>query len=76
MSLNDFQSSGVFHPFTGNNSLAPEGEDDILVATPEGWISTRDSEYRQNWAWAWMADRTWEGWRVSLPHLPSDQVGP
>ena len=62
-SLNDYQASGVFHPFTGRNELAPDGEDDILVATPVGWRSTRDPEYRQTWAWAWMADRSWEEMR-------------
>lgn len=59
-SLNDYQASGVMHPFTGRNDLAPDREDDVLVATPDGWISTLDPEYRQTWAWRWMADRGWE----------------
>lgn len=59
-SLNDYQSSGVFHPFTGRNELAPPGEDDVLVATSEGWISDLDPDYRQGWAWEWMANRHWE----------------
>lgn len=59
-SLNAYQRSGAFHPFTGRNELAPEGADDVLIATPEGWRSERDPEYRQTWAWRWMADWSWK----------------
>lgn len=59
-SLNGYQKSGVFHPFTGRNDLAPDGQDDVLVATTDGWISELDETYRQNWAWSWMADWSWK----------------
>ncbi len=58
-SLNAYQASGVFHPFTGNNDLLPWGEDDVLVAQEDGWHSTVDASYRQMWAWGWMADWSW-----------------
>lgn len=64
-SLNDFQRSGVMHPFTGRNDLLPFGKDDVLEATMDGWVSKVDPEYRQTWAHAFMADRSWEvafGW--------------
>lgn len=59
-SLNEYQKSGAFHEFTGNNELAPDGETDILVATIDGWISQYDPTYHQNWAWRWMADWSWK----------------
>ncbi len=58
-SLNAYQVSGVFHSFTGNNDLLPSGEDDVLVAQEDGWRSIVDAGYRQTWAWAWMADWSW-----------------
>lgn len=58
-SLNAYQVSGVFHPFTGNNDLLPFGVDDVLVAQEDGWHSTADASYRQTWAWGWMADWSW-----------------
>lgn len=35
-----------------------------LVATEAGWVC-RTCSYVQDWAWAWMADRSWEqfDWR-------------
>lgn len=65
-SLNAYQESRAFHPFTGRNELAPNGQDDVLIATPEGWTSRYDPDYSQNWAWAWMADWSWrefDTWR-------------
>lgn len=59
-SLNAYQVSGVFHPFTGNNDLLPVGQDDVLVATTEGWRSDADPSYKQTWAWEWMADWSWQ----------------
>lgn len=58
-SLKAYQVSGVFHPFTGNNDLLPVGQDDVLVATPDGWRSDADPSYKQTWAWEWMADWSW-----------------
>lgn len=59
-SLNAYQKSGVFHPFTGRNYMAPEGQDDVLIATADGWHSQYDPEYHQTWAWSWMADWSWK----------------
>ena len=59
-SLNAYQKSGVFHPFTGNNDLLPDGEDDILVAEQDGWHSLVDPNYTQDWAHSWMADWSWK----------------
>lgn len=61
-SLNEFQKSGVFHPFTcgGNrtdaNHLDGEG---VLVATQEGWVCPY-CDYRQTWCYPWMIDWTWK----------------
>lgn len=71
-SLNDYQKSGVMHPFTGRNDLAPDGEIDLLTATRIGWRSQYDPAYRQTWAWSWMADRTWEQFRIPGIHIGSD----
>ena len=54
-SMNDFQASGSFHPFTcGNDSRHRD-----LIATPEGWICP-DCDYTQDWSHDWMTD---DGWR-------------
>lgn len=69
-SLNAYQASGAFHPFTGRNDLLPMGQDDVLVAAVEGWRSEVDPTYRQNWAWAWMADWSWKSmgfWNGGAP---------
>jgi len=53
-SLNAFQGSGCFHPFTcGNDSGHPD-----LVATESGW-SCLACDYRQEWAHAFQADWSW-----------------
>lgn len=63
-SLNDYQASGYFHPFTcPNRGDDPhrdrDGEDTgQLVADKEGFIC-RDCMYEQKWAWGWMADGSW-----------------
>jgi len=50
--LNEFQNSGVIHPFT----CAECGRD--LLATEQGWIcSTLICRYTQDWAHAFMASR-------------------
>lgn len=62
-SLNDYQKSGMFHPFTcgsGNRTdeyhLDGEG---LLVATEDGWKCSY-CKYTQNWAHDFMKDRRWE----------------
>lgn len=54
-SMNAYQESGVFHPFTcgfcGND----------LIAREDGWYCpTSGCLYRQEWAHAWMKDWSWK----------------
>jgi hypothetical protein len=57
-SLNDYQASGVFHPYTCGN---PECRADLL-ATPNGWVCpTAGCGYTQDWCLPFTADRSWEG---------------
>lgn len=45
--LNDYQQSGVFHPFTCGNPDCRE----ILVATKDGWFCpVENCDYTQDWA--------------------------
>lgn len=58
--LNEFQKSGVMHPFTcGKNKSKKCKLSDIhegfLVATKNGWVCP-DCGYRQDWAHDFMAD--------------------
>lgn len=54
--LNDYQRSGMFHPFTCPAHLSGEH---ILVAKSAGWYCGDQScSYHQTWAHAFMADRT------------------
>jgi hypothetical protein len=64
-SLNGFQSSGVFHPFTcGNDNCPGKGRNfinlDILEATEQGWVCP-SCDYTQDWAHNFMADNSWVG---------------
>lgn len=57
-SLNEYQASGVMHPFTcGHGSH-------VLRATEGGWVCDECAEfgrvYSQDWAWLWMADWSWK----------------
>lgn len=69
-SLNDYQVSGVMHPFTCGGCRDRLGiregkfvNDRLLVATPAGWVCPT-CDYTQDWAWAWMADETWEQYKI------------
>lgn len=64
-SLNDFQGSGVAHPFTCANATDLPHRDDrgVLIATEQGWVCA-DCDYTQDWAHAHMTDRTWEQFRL------------
>lgn len=64
--LNDFQNLGFVHPFTCRCS-----GNVILRATREGWrcSAEKDCGYRQNWAWAAMADRDSPIWTNPLKRL-------
>jgi hypothetical protein len=62
-SLNGYQPSGVFHPFTcGNDACKGSWQVDfdsrLLVVTTEGW-KCPSCDYTQDWAWRWMADNSW-----------------
>jgi hypothetical protein len=53
--LNEFQNSGIFHPFTCPRKHADEG-DTNLVATKEGWFCPHPGcVYTQDWAHDFMA---------------------
>lgn len=59
-SLNDYQKSGNFHPFTcKNHGDENHGKNDYLVATASGWICPY-CEYKQDWAHSFMADYSWD----------------
>lgn len=87
--LNAYQFSAAFHPFTCANSSSHGGG--RLHATPDGW-ECPDCDYRQSWAHAFMADiRSWpqpvrlratahreEGWWVIEVHgvgVTQERVG-
>lgn len=72
-SLNAYQASSIFHPFTGRNDLLPLGQDDILIATADGWESRLDPDYHQEWAWKWMADWSWQHVSVTPEADSSDR---
>jgi hypothetical protein len=59
---NDYQLSGIFHPFTCGRTHEDDvaGEDHILRLTPRGWVCPdKDCGYEQDWAWEWQVDGTW-----------------
>jgi hypothetical protein len=53
--LNQYQTSGTFHPFTCINRPHFGDSEAVLVATSDGWICL-ECDYTQNWAHAFMAD--------------------
>lgn len=70
-SLNHYQISGVMHPFTCGSCRDRLGvlndgvwDDHLLVATLDGWTCPT-CPYTQTWAWAWMADWTWEAAKIA-----------
>ena len=60
-SLNGFQNSELWHPFTCGNDDCPHPpfEHSNLVAREDGWHCPR-CNYRQNWAHKFMADFSWK----------------
>lgn len=60
-SLNAYQASGSFHPFTCGNDLCPGtgGEHAVLVAGEDGWHCPACT-YTQDWAHEAMADWQWK----------------
>jgi hypothetical protein len=57
-SLNSYQASGRFHPFTGERG--PKGEETALIATKEGWVEKDGGPVVQTWAHQFMTDWTWD----------------
>lgn len=60
-SLNDYQHSGAFHPFTCGGDRTDEKHLDgegLLVATEDGWVCPY-CPYQQNWAHQGMLDDSW-----------------
>jgi hypothetical protein len=53
-SLNAYQVEGAGHPFTCETDNCRG----ILQATHDGWHCW-NCDYRQGWAWSWMADWSW-----------------
>jgi len=73
-SLNDFQASGAFHPYTCGNDDCPgvDGEHASLVAHENGWRCPA-CDYTQAWAHASTADNSWrqfEGITVTVDGGP------
>lgn len=77
-SLNAYQVSNAWHPFTCGGGHTPAqanagnpGCGGIrLIAAEDGWYCANDlCGYRQAWAWAWMADGSWRT-------LPTARVRP
>ena len=61
-SLNDFQMSGVMHPFTCGKS---HPEPRTLLATTRGWVCPV-CDYTQDWAHDFMKDGSWRAHRHRL----------
>jgi hypothetical protein len=62
-SLNAYQESGHFHPFTCGQR-DDDGEAHLLRATREGWYcpkcAAQGKDYSQAWCHGWMADWSWQ----------------
>ncbi len=68
-SLNGFQRSAPFHPFTCGTkekhqqiehpSGWTETVDEVLVATTDGW-TCKGCDYTQDWAHGFMMDGSWK----------------
>jgi|HubBroStandDraft_2_1064218.scaffolds.fasta_scaffold215076_3 hypothetical protein len=53
LSLNRFQASGVYHPFT-----SAAGKE--LLATAAGWVEVEGGPVVQTWAHEFMLDGSWQ----------------
>lgn len=57
--FNDYQTSGVWHPFTcGRKDQHMQDQDDVLVARPGG-LYCPHCPYEQNWMHVWMGNGQW-----------------
>jgi len=70
-SLNDFQQSGYFHPFTcGNENCRAD-----LIATEFGWVCPA-CEYTQKWAHEFMTNNEWKIHSVLSQVLKEKKMNP
>jgi hypothetical protein len=66
-SLNAYQISGAFHPFTCGGDRTDKDHHDgegLLIATEDGWHCPF-CEYRQQWAYDFMKNWSWKGMNAS-----------
>lgn len=67
-SLNDYQKSGVFHPFTCGSGRRTDADhldgEGLLVATENGWVCPY-CDFTQNWAHEFTKDRSWEAYKTA-----------
>lgn len=66
-SLNGFQTSGFFHPFTCSKGSHP------LLATLHGWVCPQD-DYIQDWAHDFMLDWSWHDLAPAWGALPASPL--
>lgn len=66
--LNDYQRYSMQHAFTCGNLKHTGRGQNVLVATPEGWVC-EGCDYTQLWAHAFMADGAWRASTVALEDL-------
>lgn len=62
-SLNAYQESGFMHPFICSEHVDDNlhADYEVLVASRDGWhCPVPGCAWHQVWAWAWMADWSWE----------------
>lgn len=74
-SINEYQRSGAFHPFTCGGNRTDEKHLDgegILVATSDGLICPY-CDYRQDWVHSWMKNNIW---KISLGFSTVDRWPP
>lgn len=69
LSLNEYQSSGVFHEFTCGGENCREA----MVAQRDGWVCPTCGYNKQNWAWEWMANWGWKS-SVVIPNASSERA--
>ena len=58
-SLNAFQKSGYYHPFTALQRQ-PNGDATVLIATQDGWVESEGGPVVQTWAHPFMLNWTWK----------------
>lgn len=67
-SANEYQASGVMHPFTCSNCRAD------LTATKQGWVcDVCNKHIPQNWAWDWMLNWKWKEFSLGFLSIDADR---